>query len=121
MSIHDAVMSLAQEVLLLLTLFLKMSSSNCENGFLSWRYLCGGWKIALRGDTPPYQLWQLQAKMGHAGRIVCLGDPVVDVLARTDAQWLETNNVTPGGCIPCSKAELDALLDNVQLSEAIER
>ena len=53
--------------------------------------------------------------------IVCLGDPVIDVLARTDAQSLDKNEITPGGCIPIEKAELDLLLQRINISEAIER
>jgi len=59
--------------------------------------------------------------MRTAGRIVCLGDPVVDILARTDTESLERNGITPGGCIPINKADLEALLDKIKLCEAIER
>jgi hypothetical protein len=59
--------------------------------------------------------------MRVAGRIVCLGDPVVDILARTDPESLERNGITPGGCIPTNKVDLEALLANVKLSEGIER
>ncbi len=59
--------------------------------------------------------------MGHVRKIVCLGDPVVDVLARTDPSSLEKSGIDPGGCLPISNNDLEDLLQRVNLLEPVER
>lgn len=43
-------------------------------------------------------------------RVVCLGDPVLDILASVPYSFLDAIGATAGGCIAISPAEMTALL-----------
>ncbi len=44
-------------------------------------------------------------------RVVCLGDPVLDILANVTYKFLEEIDASAGGCIAVSPDDMAALLD----------
>ena len=53
--------------------------------------------------------------------VVCLGDPVVDVLAHVSMESLQILNLEPGGCIAVDKSTVDTILANVDLTGPLSR
>lgn len=54
-------------------------------------------------------------------KIVCLGDPVVDILAKVESDSLRALNVIEGGCVTLSSSEFEDFLTSIKPSEPLQR
>lgn len=53
--------------------------------------------------------------------VVCLGDPVVDLLANVDYEFLESLGAVAGGCFPIEQDEMSRLLHQTSKLDSLRR
>ena len=56
----------------------------------------------------------LDSKVDSSGAVLFLGDPITDIVARVDEEFLQSNSLEPGGCMAVSSIDLQRLIHEVE-------
>ena len=58
---------------------------------------------------------------GTGKGVVCLGDPVIDILAHVKHETFERLNLKPGGCVAVSSEEQQIILSGLEEAQPLTR